>query len=41
MTVAPSATRDVLPFIADDYPQALAMARAQEKPIFLEAWAPW
>ena len=33
--------RDVLPFIADDYPKALAAARAQSVPIFVEAWAPW
>jgi hypothetical protein len=33
--------REVLPFIADDYPKALAQARAEKKPIFLEAWAPW
>ena len=39
---APSkAPREVLPFIADDYPKALAAARASGKPIFLEAWAPW
>lgn len=31
----------VVPFIADDYPQALAQARARHLPIFLEAWAPW
>jgi len=31
----------VLPFIADDYPKALALARAENKPIFLETWAPW
>ena len=35
------AGKAVLPFIADDYPRALAAARAQGKPIFLEAWAPW
>ncbi len=35
------APREVLPFIADDYPKALAEARASGKPIFLEAWAPW
>jgi tetratricopeptide (TPR) repeat protein len=34
-------TNEVLPFIADDYPKALAFARAERKPIFLEAWAPW
>ncbi|HEY6931210.1 MAG TPA: hypothetical protein VJA66_16175 [Thermoanaerobaculia bacterium] len=33
--------RDVLPFIADDYPKALAAARARSVPIFVEAWAPW
>jgi len=38
---AQSAPRDILPFIADDYPKALVAARAQGKPIFLEAWAPW
>jgi hypothetical protein len=32
---------EVLPFIADDYPKALAAARSAKKPIFLEAWAPW
>lgn len=35
------APREVLPFIADDYPRALAAAKAEGKPIFLEAWAPW
>jgi len=40
---APSAaTRPhVLPFIADDYPKALAQARARKLPIFIESWAPW
>jgi hypothetical protein len=36
-----SAAKEVLPFIADDYPKALAAARAEKKPIFLETWAPW
>jgi thiol-disulfide isomerase/thioredoxin len=35
------ATTSALPFIADDYPKALAEARAKKLPIFLEAWAPW
>ena len=30
-----------LPFVADDYPKALAEARAQRLPLFIEAWAPW
>ena len=33
--------RMVLPFIQDDYPRALAEARARKVPIFIEAWAPW
>ena len=32
---------DVLPFIADDYPKALALRARRKIPIFLEAWAPW
>ena len=31
----------VLPFIRDDYPRALAEARARRVPLFIEAWAPW
>lgn len=34
-------SHDVLPFIHDDYPRALAEARKQKKPIFVDAWAPW
>ena len=30
-----------LPFIEDDYPAALAMAKAQHRPLFVDAWAPW
>lgn len=30
-----------LPFIEDDYPKALAEARARNVPLFIEAWAPW
>ena len=36
-----AAPKEALPFIADDYPKALAAARAAKKPIFFEAWAPW
>ncbi len=35
------AGKAVLPFIEDDYPKALAEARAKNLPIFAEAWAPW
>jgi hypothetical protein len=30
-----------LPFVEDDYPKAVAQARARNVPIFIEAWAPW
>ncbi|HXK12812.1 MAG TPA: hypothetical protein VMT70_24475 [Vicinamibacteria bacterium] len=30
-----------LPFVSDDYGKALAEARAQKLPLFIEAWAPW
>jgi hypothetical protein len=32
---------EVLPFIEDDYPRALAQARARQVPLFVESWAPW
>ena len=38
---ASATARRVLPTIADDYPKALAKARAAHLPIFIEAWAPW
>jgi len=30
-----------VPFIHDDYPRALADAKAKKLPLFVEAWAPW
>ncbi len=36
-----SAAGAAVPFIDDDYLQALAQARTRKLPIFLEAWAPW
>ena len=30
-----------LRFIEDDYPRALAEARRLNRPLFVEAWAPW
>ncbi|MCA1829785.1 MAG: thioredoxin family protein, partial [Myxococcales bacterium] len=30
-----------LNFVDDDYPKALAMARAQHKPLFVDFWATW
>ena len=31
----------VLPFIEDDYPKALELARQRKLPIFVDSWAPW
>jgi hypothetical protein len=30
-----------LPFIQDNYAQALARAKQRKQPIFVECWAPW
>ena len=38
---ATAAPHLALPFIQDDYPRALAEARARKVPLFIEAWAPW
>jgi tetratricopeptide (TPR) repeat protein len=34
-------SREVLPFIHDDYPRALAEAKQRSKPLFVDAWATW
>jgi hypothetical protein len=36
-----AAPAEALPFIENDYPRALAEARAKGLPIFADAWAPW
>jgi hypothetical protein len=41
VSAAPAASRAVLPWVEDDYPKALTLARAKSVPIFVEAWAPW
>jgi hypothetical protein len=41
LTCAPLIAGPNLPFIEDDYPKALAEARARTLPLFIEAWAPW
>jgi len=38
---ASRSARPALPFIEDDYPKALALARARKLPLFVDAWAPW
>lgn len=30
-----------LPFLSDDWPRALAVARRTHRPLFVDAWAPW
>jgi hypothetical protein len=37
---APAAPKR-LPFLADDYPKALAEARARNVPLVVDVWAPW
>ena len=41
VSAAPAASRAVLPWVEDDYPKALTLARGKNVPIFVEAWAPW
>jgi len=42
LALAPMAqSREVLPFIQNDYAKALRQAKSAQKPIFVEAWAPW
>jgi len=36
-----STTPTALPFLQDDYSQALAEARERKLPLFIETWAPW
>ena len=38
---APEPGSSSVPFIADDYPRALRLARSMHRPLFIDAWAPW
>ena len=38
---APAGHAIALPFIENDFPQALARAREANLPLFVEVWAPW
>jgi hypothetical protein len=40
LALAP-AHKATLPFIEDDFPKALAEAKAKNLPLFVEMWAPW
>jgi hypothetical protein len=33
--------KETLPFIDDDYANAVTRAKAKNVPLFVEAWAPW
>jgi hypothetical protein len=37
----PAFSKEVLPWVENDYTKALARARSEHVPIFAEAWAPW
>jgi tetratricopeptide (TPR) repeat protein len=41
LPVAAPAAEHVLPFLEDDYPRALAQAKAERKLLFVDAWATW
>jgi hypothetical protein len=42
LAAAPAPRRPaVLPFVHDDWPRALAEAKARDLPLFVESWAPW
>lgn len=38
---APVEKLTALPFIENDFPRALALAREAKLPLFVEVWAPW
>jgi thiol-disulfide isomerase/thioredoxin len=41
LAVPARASSSALPFISDDYAAALAKAKADKRPLFVEFWAPW
>jgi thiol-disulfide isomerase/thioredoxin len=41
VAAAAAETGEALPFIEDDYARAVAVAKTQKVPIFVDAWAPW
>ena len=40
-TASPAFANEVLPFIENDYGKAVALAKAKNVPLFVDAWAPW
>ena len=41
LLATPIFAKEVLPFIDNDYAKALAVAKAKNVPLFVDAWAPW
>lgn len=42
LAAAPLAhAKEVLPFIDNDYSKAIARAKTEHLPLFVDAWAPW
>jgi len=41
VVTAAAQAKEVVPFIENDYSMALSQAKAKNKPIFVDAWAPW
>ena len=40
-TASPALANEVLHFIENDYGKAVARAKAEHVPLFVDAWAPW
>jgi hypothetical protein len=38
---AATVSTQILPFMENDYPAALARAKEQKIPLFVDVWAPW
>ncbi len=41
LALAPALAAAAPRTIEDDWPRALAQARARDVPVFVDAWAPW
>ena len=41
ITAMSASAAETLPWVHDDFKQAVARAAKEGKPIFVEAWAPW
>lgn len=41
LLIATASLGNELPFVEDDFGKAVARARANNVPIFVESWAPW